>query len=276
MFSTIIQFEIDEPTDSNYEERNVTMLASKTIFRNDGPSQLTQTYSASKSVRELVQIDIGKSFSKMDSVHVDNSVDIETRKHKGSSESKSTGTNAGWSKSNSNSASTNQGFENRESKSQSTHKSSESRNTASVGTSVQTTVGSEVGASAFGFSAKASVSTSVGVTAGFEHSSSNTQGSSTGRESVKSVSGSSTNSQDVSSGSSGGSSHNQDKSANYFEEDGFKQGLRKAYDKSGTLSSSISNSTTIENTRYFSVTQTISVPPCTEQVAHASVKMVTN
>ncbi len=81
MFSTIIKFEIDELSYINYEERNVNMLASKTIFRNNGPSQLTQTYSASKTVKESVQIDIGKCFSKIDSVQVDNSVDFQTRKH---------------------------------------------------------------------------------------------------------------------------------------------------------------------------------------------------
>lgn len=46
----------------------------------------------------------------------------------------------------------------------------------------------------------------------------------------------------------GGTSVSQENSANYFQEDGFEQSLRKAYENSGTLSSSASNTTTIENT----------------------------
>ncbi len=134
----------------------------------------------------------------------------------------------------------------------------------------------EFKADGFGrLTAKSSVSVTGGGITGSEHSSSNTQGSTKGSDSIKSVSGSSKNSIDVSSGSSAGTNTGQEKSANYFEEDGFKQSLRKASDKSGTLSSSTTNSTTIENTKSFSVSQTMHVAPCTEQVVQASVKVVT-
>lgn len=196
IYSSIVKFVVLEPGNEaknaeSYAESNVEMTSSKTEFRNNANSQLSQTYSASLSVRTLFSVDTGTNFNKMKRVQVDNSFDVETRKVNGQS--------------------------------------------ASTSSSLAEEVGVETKAST------KFLGVGLEITASYSKTTGNARSNST------SVS----------------------------QEAGLKEGFRKAYESSRTSATEQSNSTVVENTKTFSVSQTINVSPCTEQTVNAYVKMVT-
>lgn len=94
MYSTIIKFEI---TEQNYIEQNVEMTASESHFTNDGPAQISQTFTASKTVIDLFRVDIGSSLRSMHKVDLESSFEVETKMSNSTVDSKTKKTRFGTS-----------------------------------------------------------------------------------------------------------------------------------------------------------------------------------
>lgn len=88
LFATITKFEINEDK-WNYTQQNVDMTAYQTFFTNNDKVPVSQTFTASKTVKDSLSVDIGTTLSSMQSIQLKNKFEVETKMIRNQSENES-------------------------------------------------------------------------------------------------------------------------------------------------------------------------------------------